>query len=161
MQVVYIHFLRKQVRKRIFTLLVNYCNKKCKWYQRCCWTGKKVPDWQQQLCPATWEMALRNRWRWKTRLKVKSITCNCESVFELIFLILNVPPTCRYSSLLTGLGDTRTGKMVPCVVKSLRNKVLSFTDSREDSVRGRDSTITFTPLNKPFQIIMRSRQWDT
>lgn len=38
--------------------------------------------------------------------------------------------------------------MVPCVVKSLRNKVLSLTDSSEDSVRGRDSTITFTPLKK-------------
>lgn len=47
--------------------------------------------------------------------------------------------------IFTVLGETRKGKMVPWVVKSLRNKVSSLTASREDSERGRDSTITFTP----------------
>ena len=45
----------------------------------------------------------------------------------------------------TVLGETRTGKMVPWVVRSLRKSPPSFTDSREDSERGSDSTITFTP----------------
>lgn len=45
----------------------------------------------------------------------------------------------------TVLGETRKGKMVPWVVKSLRNSVSSLTASFEDSERGRDSTITFTP----------------
>ena len=45
---------------------------------------------------------------------------------------------------LTGLGETRKGKMVPWVVRSLRNKPPSLTDRREDSERGRDSTPTFT-----------------
>lgn len=46
---------------------------------------------------------------------------------------------------LTVLGETRTGKIVPWVVKSLKNRPPSLTDSKEDSERGRDSTQILTP----------------
>lgn len=80
----------------------------------------------------------------KIKIKVKKTIIrhlfNYNSIQSYLLILNSLLP-----SLLTVLGDTRTGNMVPCVVKSLRNKVPSFTDSREDSDRGRDSTITFTP----------------
>ena len=48
---------------------------------------------------------------------------------------------------LTVLGETRTGKIVPWVVRSLRNRPPSLTDSKEDSDRGRDSTPILTSAN--------------
>lgn len=48
----------------------------------------------------------------------------------------------------TGFGETRKGKMVPWVVRSRRNSPPSFTVSKEDSERGRDSTPIFTPVKQ-------------
>lgn len=47
----------------------------------------------------------------------------------------------------TGFGETKTGKIDPWVVRSLRNSPPSFTESKDDSERGRDSTPIFTPTN--------------
>lgn len=158
MQVVYRHNLRNRFRQWTFAWLVNYFNKNVNRTRGVAWLRRRFMTGNNKfvLQHEKWHEVVKNTEHWKSNQ-----TCTTVRIHFRSNLSDTKCPTCGSLLLLTVLGDTSTGKMVPCVVKSLRNKVLSLTDSRDDSVRGRDSTITFTPLNQAFQIIMRAKQWDT